>query len=49
LALYFDDMDGNGIEIYWDKPHDEWPRQPDGGLMMGNARFDLNALLAETV
>jgi len=47
LAIYFDDPDGNGIEIYWDKPQNEWPWQTDGSLKMGNARFDLSALLAE--
>jgi catechol 2,3-dioxygenase len=47
LALYFDDPDGNGIEIYWDKPHADWPVQPDGSLKMGNANFDVAALLAE--
>ncbi|WP_296644512.1 VOC family protein [Roseinatronobacter sp.] len=47
LALYFDDPDGNGIEIYWDKPQEDWPWQADGSLKMGNDRFDLNALLAE--
>ncbi|MGR3497088.1 VOC family protein [Citreimonas sp.] len=47
IALYFDDPDGNGIEIYWDKPRDHWPWQDDGSLKMGNAPFDLSAFLAE--
>lgn len=47
IALYFDDPDGNGVEIYWDKPRAEWPMQPDGTLRMMNARFDLAAFLAE--
>ena len=47
LAVYFDDMDGNGIEIYWDRPQEDWPRTGDGQLAMFNERFDLNALMAE--
>ena len=47
VALYFDDPDGNGIEIYWDKPRADWPWQADGSLKMGNANFDVAALLAE--
>lgn len=47
IALYFDDPDGNGIEIYWDKPREDWPWQKDGSLEMGNDRFDLAPFLAE--
>ena len=47
LAIYFDDPDGNGIEIYWDKPEADWPRLPDGTLNMINKSFDLGQLLAE--
>jgi catechol 2,3-dioxygenase len=46
-AVYFDDPDGNGVEIYRDRPEPDWPRNPDGTLRMFNARLDLAALLAE--
>ena len=46
-AIYFDDPDGNGIEIYRDRPREDWPRDADGTLAMTNGRLDLDALLAE--
>ncbi|HVE92837.1 MAG TPA: VOC family protein [Actinomycetota bacterium] len=46
-ALYLDDPDGNGVELYRDRPENQWPRNPDGSLTMYNARLDLEALLAE--
>jgi catechol 2,3-dioxygenase len=46
-ALYLRDYDGNGVELYRDRPRDEWPRRPDGRIEMVNARLDLGALLAE--
>jgi catechol 2,3-dioxygenase len=46
-ALYLRDPDGNGIELYWDKPRAEWPREADGTLKMVTARLNLEALLAE--
>ena len=47
-AVYLRDPDGNGIEIYRDRPREEWPRPPDGeGVAMHNAPLDLDALLAE--
>ena len=46
-AIYFRDPDGNGIEIYRDRPEAEWPRDAAGELAMGNAPLDLDALLAE--
>lgn len=46
-AVYFNDPDGNGVEIYHDRPQSEWPRNPDGGLAMINQRLDLEGLLAE--
>ena len=46
-AIYFTDPDGNGIEIYRDRPEAEWPRDASGKLLMTNRRFDLAALLAE--
>jgi catechol 2,3-dioxygenase len=47
-ALYLHDPDGNGIELYWDRPRDEWPMAPDGnGVAMVSIPLDLNALLGE--
>jgi len=47
-AIYLRDPDGNGIELYRDRPREEWPRPSDGdGVAMFNAPFDLDALLAE--
>ena len=48
-AIYLRDPDGNGIELYRDRPREEWPRPPGGGdgVAMFNAPFDLQALLAE--
>src|SRR5436190_17322199 len=47
-AIYLRDPDGNGIEIYRDRPEAEWPRAADGkGVAMVNASLDLQALLAE--
>ncbi|MEO8452534.1 MAG: glyoxalase, partial [Gemmatimonadota bacterium] len=45
-ALYLRDPDQNGVELYWDRPRDEWPRDPDGGLAMISAPLDLDAMLA---
>jgi catechol 2,3-dioxygenase len=46
-ALYLQDPDGNGIELYWDKPKDKWPRTADGGVEMYTRRLDLQNLLQE--
>lgn len=46
-ALYLRDPDGNGVELYWDRPQAEWPREADGGLAMVTKRLDLRDLLAE--
>jgi catechol 2,3-dioxygenase len=46
-AIYLDDPDGNGIEIYRDRPREEWPREPNGDLRMFNAPLDFDGLLAE--
>jgi catechol 2,3-dioxygenase len=46
-AVYLDDPDGNGVELYRDKPRAEWPVDADGKLAMVNAPLDLDALLAE--
>jgi catechol 2,3-dioxygenase len=48
-ALYLRDPDGNGVELYWDHPKEQWPRTPDGGLAMFTHALDLDALLKETV
>jgi catechol 2,3-dioxygenase len=47
-ALYLRDPDGNGVELYYDRPESEWPRTPDGGLKMRTDPLDLEALLAES-
>lgn len=45
-ALYLRDPDQNGVELYWDKPEAQWPRDAQGGLAMVNDRLDLPALAA---
>ena len=46
-ALYLRDPDENGVELYWDRPEDAWPRDPDGRLAMHTRRLDLDDLLGE--
>jgi catechol 2,3-dioxygenase len=46
-AVYLSDPDGNGIELYWDRPKDEWPKQEDGGVAMVTGPLDVRGLLAE--
>jgi catechol 2,3-dioxygenase len=46
-AIYLSDPDGNGIELYRDRPQSEWPRDAQGNLAMFNAPLDLRELLAE--
>jgi catechol 2,3-dioxygenase len=46
-ALYLSDPDGNGIELYWDKPKEQWPRDAKGELAMVTEPLDLRALLRE--
>jgi catechol 2,3-dioxygenase len=46
-ALYLHDPDHNGVELYWDRPREQWPRDADGQLMMSTRRLDLDSLLAE--
>ena len=46
-ALYLRDPDGNGVELYWDRPREDWPLNPDGSLAMNTERLDLQDLLAE--
>lgn len=45
-ALYLADPDGNGIELYWDRPRDQWPFTADGELAMQTLPLDLEELLA---
>jgi catechol 2,3-dioxygenase len=45
-ALYLDDPDKNGVELYWDRPEAEWPRKPDGSIDMYTIALDLDDLLA---
>ena len=45
-AVYLRDPDGNGVELYRDRPEAEWPRAVDGSLAMGTQRLDLDALAA---
>lgn len=46
-AIYINDPDGNGVELYRDRPEHDWPRDADGNLQMVNAPLDLDALLSE--
>ena len=46
-AIYLDDPDKNGVELYWDKPVDQWPRNKDGTLSMYTRALDLKDLLEE--
>lgn len=45
-ALYLRDPDENGLELYWDRPQEQWPHTPAGGLAMTTAALDLHGLLA---
>ncbi len=45
-AIYLDDPDSNGVELYWDRPEAEWPRAADGSLAMKTEPLDLDRLLA---
>jgi catechol 2,3-dioxygenase len=46
-AVYLNDPEGNGIELYRDRPQEEWPRDAEGHVEMFSAPLDLRALLAE--
>ncbi len=46
-ALYLRDPDQNGVELYWDRPQDQWPRDAKGGLAMYSRPLDLEELLGE--
>lgn len=45
-ALYLRDPDGNGVELYWDRPREEWPKSADGELAMFTRPLNLQVLLA---
>ena len=44
-AIYLNDPDQNGVELYWDRPREEWPRDAKGNLLMGTDALDLDQLL----
>jgi catechol 2,3-dioxygenase len=44
-AIYLDDPDGNGVELYWDKPQEQWPKKADGALEMFTKALDIEDLL----
>jgi catechol 2,3-dioxygenase len=46
-AIYLNDPDGNGVELYWDKPKDQWPKDADGNLKMVTEALDSKGLLDE--
>ena len=47
IYIYLDDPDGNGVELYWDKPKEQWPFDKDGNLHMVTEHLDIPGLLAE--
>ncbi len=46
-ALYLNDPDQNGVELYWDRPRDQWPQKPDGSVDIYTKRLDVSDLLLE--
>lgn len=46
-AIYLNDPDQNGVELYWDRPGEQWPRKPDGSIEMFTNALDLEGLLSE--
>jgi len=46
-AIYLDDPDGNGVELYWDRPKEQWPFDKEGNLQMKTESLDLQDLLSE--
>ncbi len=44
-AIYLNDPDKNGVELYWDKPQDQWPKDENGNLLMVTEALDLEDLL----
>jgi catechol 2,3-dioxygenase len=47
-AIYLRDPDQNGLELYWDRPQEQWPRTADGNLAMDTRALDLQQLLRDT-
>ncbi|HET6243305.1 MAG: VOC family protein [Bacteroidetes bacterium] len=48
-AIYFNDPDRNGVELYWDRPMEQWPKKADGTINIYTAELDLSSLLNELV
>lgn len=48
-AIYLNDPDGNGVELYWDKPKEQWPLDAAGNLQMVTEALDVDSLLGELV
>ena len=46
-ALYLRDFDDNGVELYWDRPREQWQRDADGGIKMKTDPLNLRDLLEE--
>jgi catechol 2,3-dioxygenase len=46
-SIYLRDPEGNGVELYWDRPKEQWPRTPDGKLAMFTHRLDLRDVFNE--
>jgi catechol 2,3-dioxygenase len=46
-ALYLRDPDQNGVELYWDRPEADWPRDANGGIAMFTRRLDLDDLMKQ--
>lgn len=46
-AFYLDDPDGNGVELYWDRPREDWPKNLEGNLQMYTRTLDIQNLLTE--
>lgn len=46
-ALYLNDPDENGVELYWDRPKEQWPKKEDGSLYMYTMAMDIDNLLGE--
>jgi catechol 2,3-dioxygenase len=44
-AIYLDDPDSNGVELYWDRPREEWPRKADGSIDMYTKALDVEGLM----